>query len=674
MLHLDFSLPLKDPVLIFLGVLLMILLVPLIFEKLKIPSLVGLILAGMAFGPYGFNILKRDSSIILFGTVGLLYIMFLAALEIDLGDIRKNRNKILLFGFLTFIIPIVCGVPVSYYFLKFSLISSILLASMFASHTLLTYPVVSRMGMTKSRAVNVTVGGTVIADTLALLVLAVIASFTKGYLNTFFWIRLVGFVSLFSFIIFWGFPKLGRWFFKNLKSEGVAQYIFVLAMVFFAAFLAKWAGMEPIIGAFAAGLSLNRLIPHTSALMNRIAFVGNALFIPFFLIGVGMIVDVSVIFHGYHTLLVAVTMVIVATGCKWLAAFMSQHLFNFSVTERNLIFGLSNARAAATLAIVLVGFQLGLFDETILNGTVLVILVTCLISSFVTEKAARHLAISEEHHPRDITTSPQKILIPIANPLAVQSLLDFAIMIHDPVSPESISLLTVVQDNAEATRRVAENKKLFERAMHDAAATDTKVDVLTRVDLNAISGIHRAVKELSATDIIIGWSGQPKTAARIFGTTLDGLLSSTWQSVFVCHVKEPLHVVKRMVVLIPPYAEIERGFSHWLHVVASFKKQAKTKIVFVCSAHTKVSISEIVGKNLGQEDFSFALNETWEDFRALTQSIEKDDVVFFISSREGGVSHQSFLDRLPTRLAKHFATHNFVIIYPEQDHESSQGE
>jgi Kef-type K+ transport system membrane component KefB len=394
--EINFSLPLTNPVIIFSLVLFIILFAPILFNKIKIPHIIGLIAAGIIIGPYGLNLLLRDSSIVLFGTVGLLYIMFIAGLEIDLEQFKKNRVKSFVFGLYTFLVPMILGIPAAYYLLNFSFPSSLLLASMFASHTLLAYPIASRYGISRIRSVTLTIGGTIITDILALLVLAGVTGMTKGEISTFFWIQLAIATVVFGCIVFLLFPIVARWFFKNFE-EPVSQYIFVLAMVFLGAFLAQLAGLEPIIGAFLAGLSLNRFIPHSSALMNRIEFVGNAFFIPFFLISVGMLVDFRVLFKGLGALKVAAVMTVLAILSKYIAAWVTQKTFRFSALERQLIFGLSTARVGATLAVVLVGYNIiigetaagepiRLLNEDVLNGTVLMILVTCTVSSFIVEK------------------------------------------------------------------------------------------------------------------------------------------------------------------------------------------------------------------------------------------------------------------------------------------------
>jgi Kef-type K+ transport system membrane component KefB len=392
----EFHLPLQNPVLIFSLVLFIILLSPILLSKLNIPGIIGLILSGVAIGPFGFNILAKTSAIDLFSTIGLLYIMFIAGLELDLNQFKINRNKSLVFGFLTFIIPLSIGFPVCHYFLGFNLQASLLTASMFATHTLVAYPIVSKLGISKNQAVAVAVGGTILTDTAVLILLAVIIGSHNGSLNQEFWIRLIVSLSIFSGIMFLIIPRIAKWFFRKLESEKHSHYIFVLSVVFFSAFLAEVAGVEPIIGAFVAGLSLNKLIPHSSALMNRVEFIGNSLFIPFFLISVGMLVNVRVIFQGNNALIVAVTLTAVAIGSKWIAAYLTRKIYHFTKAEGSIIFGLSGAHAAATLAVILVGYNAGILNEYVLNGTIILILITCVVASFVSEKAAKKILIEQE--------------------------------------------------------------------------------------------------------------------------------------------------------------------------------------------------------------------------------------------------------------------------------------
>src|SRR5690554_690413 len=392
----EFQLPLENPVLVFCIILFIILLSPLILKRLNIPGIIVLIISGIIIGPYGVGLLEKSLFVDVFSTIGLLYIMFIAGLELDLNEFKSNRNKSLLFGFFTFTIPLAAGFPVCYYFLGYDFNASFLISSMFATHTLLTYPIVSKLGVSKNQAVAITVGGTILTDTAVLIILAVIIGSHNGGLTSDFWIKLGISLTLFSAFMFFVIPRIAKWFFRKLESEKHSHYIFVLCVVFLAAFLAEIAGVEPIIGAFVAGLALNKLIPHSSALMNRIEFIGNSLFIPFFLISVGMLVDVRVILSGPSAVIVAVALTTVALLGKWLAALFTQLTFKYTKAQRQLIFGLSGAHAAATLAIILVGHQAGVIDDNILNGTVILILIASIVAVFVTGRAAKEIIVETE--------------------------------------------------------------------------------------------------------------------------------------------------------------------------------------------------------------------------------------------------------------------------------------
>lgn len=662
----DISLPFKDPVLVFSVVLFIIFFAPIVLKKFRIPGIIGLILSGVIVGPNGFNLLLRNSGIVLFGTVGLLYIMFLAGLEIDLNDFKKNRNKSLIFGALTFFIPLILGTLASYYLLHLNIQGSVLLASMFASHTLVSYPIASKLGLTKKQAVTLAIGGTIITDTAVLLLLAVITGSVSGNLDTDFWVRLSVSLVIFGFIVLYIFPKVTRWFFKNVEGDGGAQYIFVLGMVFAAAFLSEVAGVEPIIGAFLAGLSLNRLIPHTSPLMNRIEFIGNTLFIPFFLISVGMIVDVKVLFNGYQALFVAGLLIVLALFSKWAAAFITQKIFKFSSMERNLIFGLSSSHAAATLAVILVGFNLELFDEAILNGTVLLILVTCMVSSFVTESAGRKLAIAESKGDGVYHEIEERILIAITNPARIEAKIDMAAMLKESDKSQPIYAVSVVNDDEEARDKLIQNKKMVERAVKHAASAENKLEVVSRIDLNIANGIARAVKELMITEVIIGWHEKNTTTEKLFGTVLENLVYRTDQMVVVAHTLQPLNTIGKIIVMVPPNAELEIGFKRWINMVKKLSKQINSQVVFFGVSESLQHLKKAVNETKPGVEADYRGFSDWDDFPFFSGQLKDDDLFIAITARKSTLSHTLFMDSIPKLLQKFFVKNNFMLVYPEQ--------
>ncbi len=668
-LLMDISLPLKDPVPIFSLVLFIILLAPIILRKFRIPSIIGLILAGMAIGDHGFKIIEKGS-IDLFGKAGLLYIMFLAGLELDMTEFRKNRNRSLVFGAFTFFIPLILGYLVCTYVLHFNFMATLLVSSMFATHTLVAYPLASRLGITKNEAVTVAVGGTIITDTAVLVILAVITGAAAGNLNTHFWVRLSVSLVVFGAIILWIFPLIGRWFFKKIKDDKTSHFIFVLALVFLAAFLAELAGVEGIIGAFLAGLALNQLIPHTSPLMNRIEFTGNALFIPFFLISVGMIVDLRVLLKGPEALMIAGVLTGMALVSKWFAAFFTQISFGYTPTQRNVIFGLSGSHAAATIAVILIGFNMGIINENVLNGTVVLILVTCLVSSFVTESAGRKLAIIEADKKPAVEEMPERLLVPISRQGHMESLLDFALMIKDPDASTPIYPLAVVQDDEEAKQKVALTSKIMEAAVMYAGATESKVQAVTRVDLNVSDGIARAAKELMITDVVLGWTDKTTTTERlfgsIFGTTLDNVLQSVWETIYVCDFHYPLNATRKLVLVMPKNAEYELGFLHYIQKIFLLSKQIGARLLLCCHTKTQAAIEAYLQQFKLNVEITFKQFDNIEELLQLGKDITKNDLVMVVAARKGTLSYRPYLDGMPGRLSRHFPSNNIVLIYPEQ--------
>lgn len=670
---LDFSLPLKNPVIIFSIVLFIILFAPILLQRIKVPHIIGLILAGTMVGPYGLNLLQRDSSIVLFGTVGLLYIMFLAGLEIDLSEFKKNRNKILVFGFATFALPLTFGALASHYILGYSLTASVLLASMFSTHTLVSYPIASRYGVTRNRAVTLTIGGTMITDILALLILAAISGMSKGTADATFWIRLGGSSLVFVGIVFFGFPILIRWFFKRF-TDSISQYIFVLAMVFLAAFLAEAAGVEAIIGAFFAGLVLNQFVPHSSPLMNRIDFVGNALFIPFFLIGVGMLVDVSVLVKGTGALKVASVIVFVAIVTKYVAAKITQKAFRLSPTEGDLIFGLSSSHAAATLAIILVGYNIiigetpngdpiRLLDEDVLNGTIILILVSCAISSFQVERSARTLALEEES-AADPTETGEKILVSLAYPDMVTDMVELGLLLRPRKSPVPVYALHIVSDDEEDAQEAA-GKKMLEQAQRQAAATENTVQPLLRYDASRSNGIIYSVKEQKITSVLLGLH-RSFSAENFLGPVAEKVLDNTTEELLVYQPRQPLNTLARLVAVVPPHAELEVGFGHWLSTVRTLAKEAGLPLVWYAPAATLGIMREQNVAATASHNVLYNAFDNWDDFLIFSKEVKPNDLFLIVSSRLGHASYLRQLARLPYYLATYFTENSFLLLFPHQ--------
>ncbi len=675
---LDLSLPLKNPVLQFSLILFIILFAPVLLSRLKIPSLISLIIAGAVIGPHGLNLMLRDSSIILFGTVGLLYIMFLAGLEIDVADFRKNSTKSILFGLYTFLISIALGIIVALYILQFSLLSSILIGSIFASHTLILYPVISKLGIAKNKAVNVAIGGTIITDTLALLVLAVVVGISSGELMSGFWIRLVIGVTLFGLVVLLLFPVIARWFFKHF-DDSVLQYLFVLAMVFFSGFLAEAAGVEAIIGAFLGGLALNRLIPRTSPLMNRIKFVGNAIFIPFFLIGVGMLINIQAFFKGYETIKVALVVTLAATVAKYLSAWITQKLFGFSLDQRRLIFGLISAHAALALATVMIGYNMitgytlngtpvRLLDESVLNGTILFILVTCTLATVIGEKGARNIALADAADdaaakPGQLTAE-KRILIHTNDMNTVDELVNLSVTVRSGKTRNGIYAMHVADNSLPDETAEKNAEKILEMATVAASSTDNVLTGLLRYDNDVVNGIAGVIREQKITDLILGVHHKSVLSDSFLGSSSEKILGRSNVTTFIYKPFQPLATIKRTIAVIPEGAENEIGFVLWMQRLINIIKNTGSKLMVYASKQTIAYLKEAYAENFPNVEYK--VFKEWDDFLVLSSEIKNDDNLIIVMSRKNHPSYQPKMAKIPVYLNRYFQKNSYILIYPVQ--------
>ena len=674
------ELPLTDPVLKFLLILVIILSAPLLLNKLKIPHLLGLIIAGAIIGPNGLNLVLRDSSIILSGTAGLLYIIFLAGLEIDMGDFKKNSGRSFVFGMYTFLIPMALGIVAGLYVLHFSMETSILLASMFASHTLIAYPIISKLGITKDKSVTITVGGTMITDMLALLVLTVIVGMATGVIGEHFWTRLSISIVIFVLFVVIAFPIAGRWFFKHVQ-DSISQYIFVLVMVFLGAYLAELAGIESIIGSFLAGLSLNRLIPRSSPLMHRVEFIGNSIFIPFFLIGVGMLIDYRAFFTSFDTIKVGSVMIIVATIAKYAAAWLTQKTFRMSVDQRRIIFGLSNAQAAATLAAVMVGYNvilgqtpegepIRLLNESVLNGTILMILVTCTMASFSAQRGAHNLAATASSETDETGDHKERILIPLSNEDTAEELVNLSLATKSKKNTHHLYALNILDNKVSGDdQQLKKSRRLLENAALTAAATDTHLQELQRYDLNVTNAILSVILEHRITDLVLGLHKEKGIPSSFLGRITEGILDYSDVTTLIYKPAQPLSTMKRHLVVIPVQAEKEAGFPQWVARVWNVIQNTGAKAIFYGSSDTLGRLKTLLGKRGGEMEFTEFSD--WEDFLIVFRDVHKDDNLWIVMSRHNGISFNPSMNRIPGYLNKYFQQNSFILVYPLQANASA---
>ena len=662
------SVPLvTQPVQIFFIVLVIILFTPLLLNRLKIPHIIGMIVAGVVIGPYGFNVLDNDSSFAIFGQVGLLYLMFLAGLEIDMYHLRLNMRRGLVFGLLTLFIPLILGVVTSVWLLGLDWLTALLLGAMYASHTLISYPVAARFGITKAPAVLISIVGTIIAVIGALLVLAATVNVRReGAFDLVAQISLIGKLAVWCVALLYLYPRITRRFFKS-HNDKVTQYVFILAMVYLAACTAQLIGLEPVLGAFFAGLLLNRYVPPASSLMGSIEFVGNALFIPYFLISVGMMINVRVIANT-DTLTVAGIMLAVAIVSKWLPAFIACRINRLDSSSEGVMFGLTAAHTAVALAVVTLGYNLGMLDTRILNSTVLVILVTCALAPIITAANAPKLKVrllaAEENDGVIRQTRVNNTLITVANPDTAAQLVELAVLMRNDRGSHSMFALHVRDDNSKTAKSLA--KSSLESARKAGAAADVAVETLERYDLNTVTGVLNAIEERDITEVILGMHRRAGVIDTFFGNKVEKLLRSSNKMVLISRCFIPLNTITRIVVWVPYRAQYETGFSRWVRGLARLTRQLGCRIIFCCCADAQPLIRGVLYRENYGIRCEFDTLDADDDYVLLANKINEDDLFVIIGSRPNSVSYSSSISEMPSFLQRYFAGNNLLIVYPEQ--------
>ena len=672
MLATDFSLtlPVTNPVLIFALAMVVFLVAPLVFERLRIPGIIGLILAGLAVGPHGLGLLERGPVIDLLGTVGLVYLMFLAGVEMDRQGFRRNRSRSVVFGALTFALPL-AGALAAALILGYELRTAVLLGAIFATQTLVAYPLVLRYGILRNEAVTVTVGATIITDVAVLLVLAVVAASTTGALDLGFWVGLLGPLSVVVVAVLVGLPVAARWFFRRTEAGAATEYLFVLASLFLAAFAAELAGVEPIIGAFLAGLALNPLIPGTGLLANRVRFVGEAVFIPFFLLSVGMLVDVGVFVSDLRAWTVMGVLLALALALKWVAAHVARRIFGYSVDEGQLMFGLSVSHAAATMAVTLVGYRIGLFDDLILNVVVLIILASCLVGPAVVSRAGRRVALLEERRPYEPSQAPQRVLVPLSNPTTAPALMDLALLVREARTDQPVYVLTVVPDTGGiAEEYVASAERMLSKAVTYAAGAGAGVQAVTRVDENFARGILRGILETRTSVVVIGWDGRT-SRHWVFGSVLDRLLEQSTQQIVVAKLGHPLATTKRLVVMIPRGADHAAGFYPAVELVKRLAGRLDASLyLLTVGGAVEPYVSRIAQLKPDVPTAGRGMDGWGEALGALRELLRREDLVVVIGARPNTIAWHPALQRLPARLAT-LVPESFLMVYPPESREGS---
>ena len=672
MLNLSQYFPITDPTLIFFVVLLMILLSPIIMGRLRIPHIIGMVLAGVIVGKYGLNILERDASFELFGRVGLYYIMFLAGLEMDMEGLKKNRTRVIVFGLLTFLVPFAMTYFMGVSLLSYTPLAALLLSAIMASNTLIAYPIVGRYGLTRHTSSTLSVGSSMMALFMALIVMASIVNSFQGEGGIGFWVLFVVKFFVYSTGLILVIPRLTRWFLRRY-SDAVMQFIFILAVVFLSAALSDAVGLEGIFGAFLSGLILNRFIPRVSPLMNRIEFTGNALFIPYFLIGVGMLINVRLLFQGTHILWAVFCLVLFGTLGKAIAAYLAAGVFRMPRLAGHMMFGLTSAHAAGAIAMVMVGRRLEispgvyLFGDEVLNGIVIMILFTCVISTVVTEWAAQRLRLKEKKEPELVkTVNDEKILIPVKYPEYADNLVSMATMMRNPKLKRELVALNVVYDDVNMRHNQAEGQRLLEHLQHLASASDVPMTTQVRIAANIANGIKHAFKEFQASEILMGLHFHHNISKGFWGEFTRSLYNGLSRQIIITRIMQPLNTVRRIQVIVPSRAEFEPGFYRWLERLARMTENLECRIIFHGRKDTLQLINEYIHNNFASVRAEYVPMKHWNELPDLATKVSKDHLFVIVTARKGTISYKSAMERLPDEVNRYFKGKTLMIIFPDQ--------
>lgn len=665
--------PITNPTLIFLVVLLVILAAPIVMGKLRIPHIIGMVLAGVMLGKYGFDILERDKSFEILGKVGLYYILFLASLEMDMEGLKKNMRRIGIFGMLTFLIPASMMYLVGIFILQYHHSTSLLLSCIMASNTLIAYPIVARYGLQRKPSVTLSVGGSMLSLLLSLVVLAALEAAQDKTVDILFWFLFLAKFIVYCTIVILIIPRLSRWFLRRY-SDAVMQYIFVMSMMFMSAALSEAVGIDGIFGAFMAGLILNRYIPRLSALMNRIEFIGNALFIPYFLIGVGMLINVRLLFDGGNIIWIVLCFVFFGTFGKAVAAYIACIGFRMPLSSGHMTFGLTCAHAAGAIAMVMVGMEteiapgVSMVNDDILNGVVMMILFTCVISTIITEQSAQRIVLRDKDIVPDNggRNDDEKFLIPVKYPEYANNLINLGILMRNTKLNRGLVALNVVYDDENMRVNQEKGQRLLEQVTLYAAGSDVRMQTQVRIAANIANGIKHAFKEFRASEIIIGMHTHKEVSPKFWGEFHQSLFNGLSRQIIMARIMQPLNTVRRIQVCVPSRAQFEAGFYRWLERLSRLADNLECRINFHGRKDTLELIAEYAHNRHPNMRAEYTEMLHWNELPKLAGTIAKDHIFVVVTARKGTISYKNAMDRLPDELTRYYSGTSMMIIFPDQ--------
>lgn len=646
---------LEEPVGIFLVIMAVVLVSPLLIERLRLPGIVGLIVGGILIGPNVLGVLEVGPSIELLSTVGLIYLMFNAGLEIDLGQFNQVRDRAAVFGLLTFSIPLAVGVVLGR-LLGLDWGAAVLMGSVYASHTLVSFPLLGRLGIVRNEAVAITIGATVFTDVGALLVLAIVAGTADGSVTPGFVLQLVGLMVGYTLLVLLGAPRLGKAFFSRYSGSSV-EFQFVLVILFVAALLAEVIGMHAIVGAFLAGLAVNATLPEHSAVKGRVMFLGEALFVPIFLVYVGMIIDPLAIVTSGRTLLIGVALTAAVYVTKFAASWIAGRLYGYERNEVLTMWGLSQAQAAATLATILIGVEIGLLSQAFFNGAILMVLLTTLTSPMLVQRFGAGLRPSEEE-PADLS-SFDRILVPVANPDTEEHLLALAAIFARSAEGTLYPLHVTLEGMGNPTNLAEERQVLeSEHFENDEAVT---VEPIHRIDSSISQGILRSAGEKGATLIVMGWRGTPTFRQSIFGTVLDDVVWGAAVPVLVGRMTTSINGMRRVVLVIPANSLVGTLVSDTVEMAMTIAEAINVPLLILVARRYARYLESYLEEL--EEEHPFEVEIARVEVETLVSRLKSDDLVV-ITTTGSQRFFRSSVGHIPEQVAALTESSMVIVHYP----------
>lgn len=680
-------LPLSDPTAIVFAVLLIILLAPLLFERLRVPSIVGMIVAGIVVGPHGLGLLVRDQSFEIFGQVGLYYIMLLAGLTVDRSTLRGNLWHMLLAGLLSFAVPFAISGAVALWVLGMSISTAGLVACILASHTLVAWSIVSRYGLSRHRGAVLSLSATVISLFLALLFLGGIAASVQpsagAGTKVLVWVLLVVKAVVFVAAMLLIYPRVIRWFFRSFFDE-ILQFIFVLVMTFLCAAAAEYVGLQGVLGAFLAGIMFARYIPATVPLMRHLDFVGNALFIPYFLIGVGMLINLPLVFGDRGSVWGIVIIVLIGLVGKAAGVLAAQWAIGFDRQARNLMIGLTSGHAAGALAMVMVGREVMLADNTllandlVLNASVLLILVSCIFSAVVTNTAARQI-VQQQATTEEPPTDEDRLLVVLASERTMTEMVNLSLMMRPHRSVAPIVGVKLVIDEADGERARDAAREMVKQAARQMSVAGVGMKKVVRSGINFVTALSYTFKDFDASEILMAVTDRDDTDPEERRNTdmAQALAQAVNNQIVLLRLTQPLNTLRQIHVMVPREAELEVGFHRWLRHVCRLARALDCTVIFHCQNRLWLHIDEFCRVHYATVE---ALHQEFDgvlDFDSskagehafvchLKAFVNYDHLIVFVLARQGSLSYQSGLGQIKDLTETMLVDHSTMLIYPDQ--------